>query len=63
MVLQIFNEALQCVIYRVMVGACWLQEAAAPSARTPRDSEGGRFLLQEEREDTTEIHENQGLAK
>lgn len=40
MVLQIFNEALQCVIYRVMV----VQEAAASSARTPRDSEGVRFL-------------------
>lgn len=47
MVLQIFNEALQCVIYRVMVGARWLQEAAAPSARTPRDLQGVRFLLQE----------------
>lgn len=52
MVLQIFNEALQCVIYRVMVGA----------AGVPQDSEGVRFLLQEGREETTERQESQGLA-
>lgn len=57
MVLQIFNEALQCVICRVVVGAHWLQEAAAPRLR------GWEIPAQEGREDTSEIHENQGLAK
>lgn len=63
MVLQIFNEALQYVIYRVMVGACWLQEAAAPGARMPRDSQGVRFLLQDGREETTEMYEKSGTCK
>lgn len=41
MVLQIFNEAMQCVICRVVVGAHWLQEGAAPRLRVGDSCSGG----------------------
>lgn len=59
MVLQIFNEALQCVIYRVMAGA----GGSSPECQNAPRLRGCEISAQEGREETTAMHESQGLAK